>query len=113
MIMDIDTVAVFSKEQVKELAKMKIEWNMYKELSDSCIINSSIMERKIYIQQEMIKILEEKDNNNKTIISNYDKMISSNENIIKDKDKIIKAQRVKTLIITSITVLTTILLIWK
>ena len=86
---------------------------MYKEFSDSCLINSSILEKKVGIQQEMIKILEQKDDNNETIILNYNKMLSNSEKMNQDKDKIIKRQKIKTSVAIGVAVLTTIIALWK
>ena len=113
IVMNNDTLVLFSKDQVKQLAKTKIEYNMYKEFSDSCLINSSILEKKVGIQQEMIKILEQKDDNNETIILNYNKMLSNSEKMNQDKDKIIKRQKIKTSVAIGVAVLTTIIALWK
>ena len=113
IVMDNDTLVLFSKDQVKQLAKTKIEYKMYKEFSDSCLINSSIIEKKVGIQQEMIKILEQKNDNNEIIILNYNKMLSNSEKMNQDKDKIIKRQKIKTSVAIGVAILTTIIALWR
>ena len=75
--------------------------------------NSSIIEKKVGIQQEMIKILEQKNDNNEIIILNYNKMLSNSEKMNQDKDKIIKRQKIKTSVAIGVAILTTIIALWR
>lgn len=108
-----DTVVIFSKDQVREMAILKIRHDMYKSLSDSLYSNSLIMQQKIEIQNSIIVNLRDQLTNYDNLNKNYESMNKAYEKMIVSKDIEIKTLRKKNWIIIGAATLISIIAILK
>ena len=108
-----DTVVVFSKDQVRELAILRVRHDMYKSLSDSLYENSLIMQKKIEIQGAIIDNLKDQLSAYDSLTQNFESMNKAYELIIIDKDKELRSLRKKNWIVVGAMTLISIIAILK
>ena len=113
VVLGNDTTVVFSKDQVKSLAMTKLERNMFKEMSDSCLSNSLIMERKIEVQSLIIDNYKAQLGFADSIIINQSKINDLIQIELENKDDEIQKIKRRSWIYIGVAIITTGIALWK
>jgi hypothetical protein len=113
VVLGNDTTVIFSKEQVKGLALTKLERNMFKEMSESCLSNALIMERKIEVQSLIIDNYKQQLNFADSIIIKQREINELIQFQVEQKDDEIQSLKRRSWIYIGVAIITTGIAIWK